>query len=206
MKKAFIGLLILILSAWAQYVFSAEPIQLARMNGYVAAGVGAGCNETVKDSLSGNATGATVAYSSTYYGKAYSFTASSSYTATKFTVRLAKLGSPTMDYKGYICTSAENKPNVCTASDGTYNAGSLSTTYADIEFTIAAGVEITNGTEYFIAIIPVSLGNGDSSNYIMYRSTGSGTEGNDCANCNSSLSWYNSDTSSDGYLSVISCE
>jgi hypothetical protein len=41
MKKAFIGLLILILSAWAQYVFSAEPIQLARMNGYVAAGVGA---------------------------------------------------------------------------------------------------------------------------------------------------------------------
>jgi hypothetical protein len=42
MKKTFIGLLILVLSAWAQYVFSAEPIQLARMNGYVAAGVGAG--------------------------------------------------------------------------------------------------------------------------------------------------------------------
>lgn len=41
MKKTFIGLLILVLSAWAQYVFSAEPIQLARMNGYVAAGVGA---------------------------------------------------------------------------------------------------------------------------------------------------------------------
>lgn len=39
MKKAFIGLLILILSAWAQYVFSAEPIQLARMNPYVAGGV-----------------------------------------------------------------------------------------------------------------------------------------------------------------------
>jgi hypothetical protein len=33
--------LILILSAWAQYVFSAEPIQLARMNPYVAGGAGA---------------------------------------------------------------------------------------------------------------------------------------------------------------------
>jgi hypothetical protein len=42
MKKAFIGLLILILSAWAQYVFSAEPIQLARMNPYVAGGASAG--------------------------------------------------------------------------------------------------------------------------------------------------------------------
>jgi hypothetical protein len=41
MKKAFIGLLILVLSAWAQYVFSAEPIQLARMNPYVAGGAGA---------------------------------------------------------------------------------------------------------------------------------------------------------------------
>lgn len=49
MKKAFIGLLILILSAWAQYVFSAEPIQLARMNGYVAAGVGGGCSTTWND-------------------------------------------------------------------------------------------------------------------------------------------------------------
>jgi hypothetical protein len=41
MKKAFIGLLILVLSAWAQYVFSAEPIQLARMNPYVAGVVSA---------------------------------------------------------------------------------------------------------------------------------------------------------------------
>jgi hypothetical protein len=50
MKKAFIGLLILILSAWAQYVFSAEPIQLARMNGYVAAGVGAAsCSNAASD-------------------------------------------------------------------------------------------------------------------------------------------------------------
>lgn len=49
MKKAFIGLLILILSAWAQYVFSAEPIQLARMNGYVAAGVGAASCTTDND-------------------------------------------------------------------------------------------------------------------------------------------------------------
>lgn len=46
MKKTFIGLLILVLSAWAQYVFSAEPIQLARMNGYVAAGVGAAASKS----------------------------------------------------------------------------------------------------------------------------------------------------------------
>lgn len=46
MKKTFIGLLILVLSAWAQYVFSAEPIQLARMNGYVSAGVGAAASGT----------------------------------------------------------------------------------------------------------------------------------------------------------------
>lgn len=52
MKKTFIGLLILVLSAsaWAQYVFSAEPIQLARMNGYVAAGVGAAsCSNGLTD-------------------------------------------------------------------------------------------------------------------------------------------------------------
>jgi hypothetical protein len=75
MKKAFIGLLILILSAWAQYVFSAEPIQLARMNPYVAGGARAASCSVSTDYVGSKTTSGTSSSASADYVRCTRFQA-----------------------------------------------------------------------------------------------------------------------------------
>jgi hypothetical protein len=151
MKKAFIGLLILILSAWAQYVFSAEPIQLARMNPYVAGGARAAAQWSYNsDTKTDTVDGTTSQYA---LGAPVTISAATNVTALAFKVK--GVGSATgMKICLHANTTGEGTPplacGTCIPSDEswcianvTYTA-TASTTYivsamTDVNMTNAYG-------------------------------------------------------------------
>jgi len=205
MKKAFIGLLILVLIAWVQAAYGATSVSGRPCPG------GASCTYTAMDALSGTGyTSTLIGYSTTYYARALSWTesnAASGYTAKRISVRLKKVGSPTFSYKYYICTNNATgpKPNTCTAVSASVSAGDLTTSFADYTVDYPTGYAIADSTRYWIAIIPDAIGNGDASNHVMWESSGTGDENTSATN--TTLVWgAASDTSFAGYFSVSQCE
>lgn len=201
-RLLWIPMLFLCLPLWA-----AEPVQLARTNPYIAgAGVAAACGDVTKDSKTGDVTSSNgFSYSTTAYGIGFSLSASSSYTVTKVRFKLAKVGSPTFNFKAYLCTGDGTVPTSCTASTDSMNAADLTTdttNCADYYFTFT-GYSVTNGTEYWAAVIPVD-GTPSTSNYGVVRGDVTGT--GDKAEVDNASSWTNADTSYDGNFSLIACE
>jgi hypothetical protein len=168
MKKAFIGLLILILSAWAQYVFSAEPIQLARMNPYVAGGAGAASKSCAVDSV--------LWIDKFYTDDFYSV-------AREATNTFAGQGDFDPGENKVICQVSHNVRNAVGTDDyqveiyimngtalGTLNAGCTSNTKTisgagTVNFD-GLNCSVSSGTTYGIVITRHDHGNGEDNNLV----------------------------------------
>ena len=156
MKRLLLNLLCLL---FAYPCFAAEPIQLARMSPWVAGSV------TVSGSCSCTATGKSCtgadpfAIAMCYYADrrslAQEFTASSSGTICKASLRLKKSGdtgnNPTLQVCIYSDESDVPNAIIGTCSTNIVNVNSLTTSYADVEFT---GIEaaVVNSSKYHIAV------------------------------------------------------
>jgi hypothetical protein len=187
MKKAFIGLLILVLSAWAQYVFSAEPIQLARMNGYVAAGVGvAACSQATLFAEEDRTADRGIARTGRNYNFT-SFVAESSDTARRVEIYAKKVGTPTACSNGQVAlcdfdTDANKCGTTCTNSDSTFDIATWPTNYAWIGFNISAGYSLTNTTEYCVRLYCPNVEGFNTDGNVQYENSngdydGYGTDG-----------------------------
>lgn len=129
---------------------------------------------------------------------ASSFTAVSAYSVAKAKVRLKKNGTPTFTLIAKLYTNGTG-PDSQTGADSveTLAATSITTSYADYEFTWSSPIAVSNGTRYWLVLFISAFG--DNSNYVQWAGNPSGTEsqwGN-----NSSV-WSQVQASMDGSLTL----
>lgn len=202
MKKAFIGLLILILSAWAQYVFSAEPIQLARMNPYVAGGA-ADCTYP-----------AAFSYAT---GNDYNHRLVQSYTSGSFTTvaaingvvqicaQLRQVGTaPAVNITMYLNEDAEGAPgDVLQTSTNTKSAQTISSDASgELVCLDIASTNLYATTRYWITISSAST---DASNAIFTLNNDGGSPTEKVYNGSTNPPTTTVDSSMSMFLAVKTC-
>lgn len=131
---------------------------------------------------------------------ASSFTAASSYSVAKATVRLKKTGAPTFSIVARLYNNGTGPGSQIGAdSVETLAATTVTTSYADYDFTWASPIAVTNATRYWLVMF-ISA-SGDNSNYVQWAGNPSGTESQYGMQ---SLVWTLVQSSMDGSLTLFS--
>jgi hypothetical protein len=96
---------------------------------------------------------------------------------TKIRVRLLKVGSPTFNIQCKLYTdsggSGPTSTQLGVTSTETLGSATLTTSYADYEFTFSPGLSVANGTKYWVAM--VASADGDGSNFVRWSGNPAGT-------------------------------
>lgn len=106
---------------------------------------------------------------------ASSFTASSGYSIAKVRVRLKKTGTPTFTIIARLYNNGTG-PGTQNGADSveTLTASTLTTSYADVDFTWASPMALTNATRYWISMR--ASGHTNASNMVSWAGNPLGTE------------------------------
>lgn len=164
-----------------------RPAEALNMAGFGSSGV-AGCSYPTKDSFTTDPAQTTwLGYSDGTKYASSKFTAGSSYSLAKLTVKLLKAGSPSFTITAYIYSTPTNDPvNLLATSTDTLSAASVSTSATDYTFNFS-NYGLISGTSYSWALGCSSVG--DSSNRIdIYGGSG----GRTCLSADGSTWTYDS--------------
>lgn len=168
MRKAFIGLLILLLCSLVYSAYGATSVSGRPCPG----GVVASCETAVTTQDTGGGTSGKFT-NGTVYKIAQEFVAAKDYCLCKITVYLKIVGTPTGTMSLKIYSHGATYPNTLlgTATE-TKVAGDLTTSMAAYTFTFSSCISLTNTTAYFVVTEGTDLG--DTSNYFQvdYLNTG----------------------------------
>jgi len=188
-RRSFLWTGLLFIPTLTRAQFAPSAGERAAILGLPPAGGGGGCAGTTKDSQ----TGATnnLADNDAYKWIAGNFTAGSTYTLCKLTMRMSKTGTPAGTITAAIYSDAAgNVPGsqVGTASDAV-TATTLATGEGNVDF-VNLSASLTSGTVYHIVLKCSS--NGDASNKVnaYYSFDGDATHEINLSD-NSGSSWDN---------------
>jgi hypothetical protein len=171
MKRLLLTLLCLL---FAYPCFAAEPIQLARMNPYIAAvNSSATCSEGHPyNATSSSNAAAAIGYDSSYYSINCLFTTGSSPgTVVAGNTILRKIGSPVFVMTFKLCGAGSDDAHVDSSSCVTLmalNASDISSSDTSYSF---SGVNdaLSSTTKYHIVVDVSSVTTANSTNYISWR-------------------------------------